>query len=52
MIADADDDPRGVSIQEIRRILAGSMERFDDPLEPMMPRKRGETLSPSLMKKS
>jgi hypothetical protein len=32
------------TIQEIRQLLKGGVERFDDPLEPMIPEDRWEML--------
>ena len=33
-----------LSIQEVRRILQGGVERFDDPFEPMIPSESWEML--------
>ena len=33
-----------VSIHEIRRLLSGGVERFDDPFEPMIPQESWEML--------
>lgn len=35
---------KGVSIDEVRRLLKGGVERFDDPFEPMIPDESWEML--------
>jgi len=37
VVQEADAQPAKTSIDEVRRILKGGVERFDDPLEPMIP---------------
>jgi hypothetical protein len=45
IVAEADPQAsKPVTIQEIRQILKGGVERFDDPLEPMIPQDRWEML--------
>jgi hypothetical protein len=45
IVAEADAEPANVaSIQEIRRLLKGGVERFDDPFEPMIPPEEWEML--------
>jgi hypothetical protein len=36
--------PGYLSIEEVRRQLRGSVERFDDPTEPMIPQENWEML--------
>ncbi|HEX4124901.1 MAG TPA: hypothetical protein VHY37_09275 [Tepidisphaeraceae bacterium] len=36
--------PKRLSIQEVRKLLGGAVERFDDPFEPMIPPDHWEML--------
>jgi hypothetical protein len=44
VVAEADVPRPRMSIQEIREILKGGVERFDDPFEPMIPSENWEML--------
>jgi hypothetical protein len=36
--------PKRLSIEEVRKLLSGGVERFDDPFEPMIPTDQWEML--------
>jgi hypothetical protein len=45
LVAEADEPvAKTASIHEVRQVLKGSVERFDDPLEPMIPQESWEML--------
>jgi hypothetical protein len=44
LVAEADQTGKKIPIQKVREILKGGVERFDEPLEPMIPSEDWEML--------
>lgn len=44
LVAEADQTGQRASIQKVREILRGAVERFDEPFEPMIPSENWEML--------
>jgi hypothetical protein len=44
VVAEADGPAKRISIQRVRELLMGGVERFDEPFEPMIPSENWEML--------